>query len=274
MLNKRKIFFVFLFFFFFGCVKKENKGLNFSEAPLLEESPSALQRIDNFSLEGFTEVGEKQWEIRARSADVTEDLVKMEDVKATAWGEEGKVDLESEKGEYDKGEKKIYLSNNVLIRTSEGTKLITDELTWDIQKQEADTDKEVVVERENFIAKGKGAVALTETKKVALKENVEVKAEPATIITCEGPLELDYEKNVAKFYEKVKVEDERGKIFADRMDVFFYPQEKKIEKIFAYGNIKITHEGNIAYADEAIYDAKEKKIILKGSPRLVIVPEE
>ncbi|MCM8784261.1 MAG: LPS export ABC transporter periplasmic protein LptC [Candidatus Omnitrophica bacterium] len=272
MLSKRGLIFIFLFVFFAGCAKKEIKSLISPEESLLEESPSSLQKIDNFSLEGFTDKGKKQWELEAKTADVTENLVKMEEVKAIAWGEEGKIDLESKRGEYDKEEKKIHLINNVLIKTSEGTKLTTDELTWDVQKQEANTDKEVVVEREDLVARGKGATALAEMKKVELKEKVEVRAEPKTVITCKGPLEIDYEKNVSKFYEAVEVEDERGKILADRMDVLFNPQERKIEKVFAYGNVKILHGDNVAYADEAVYDAKESKVILKGNPQLVVVP--
>jgi len=267
----RKIYFLsilFLFLFFCG-IKREEKVFGLAKEQVLEESPS-LQKIDNFTLEGFTETGKKRWELRADSADVEEDLVKMKHVKATIWGEEGSVNLESNKGAYDKKENKISLIENVLIKTSEGTRLTTERLVWDVQRQEANTNDEVVVEKENLTAKGKGATALTEVKKVELKENVEVRVEPKTVITCKGPLELEYDKNMAKFYEDVEVVDERGKIYADRMDVFFNPQDKKIEKVFAYGNVRILHEGNTAYAEEAVYEAKESRVILKGKPKLVI----
>lgn len=272
---KNVFFFIFLFFFLFGCTEKEDKSFTVSEeVTVLENSSSPLQKIDNFNVEGFTEKGEKEWEIEAKTADVTEGLVKMEEVKATFWDEQGRVDLESDKGEYDKEGKKVYLNNNVLVRTSEGTKLVTDKLIWDVQKQEATTDEEVVVEKEGLVASGKGAVAVTEEKKVELKESVKVKADSGTVITCKGPLELDYEKNISKFFEEVRVEDERGEIFADRMEVLFNPKQREIEKVFAYGNVKIIHEGNVAYADEAVYDAGEKKVLLKGNPRLVIVPKD
>lgn len=238
------------------------------------EENTSLQRINDFVLEGFTETGSKNWEIKAESADIGEDLIKMNEVKAIIWSEEGRVDLESRKGEYNKYEKKVCLSEDVLIKTSEGTTLLTDELFWDVQRQEANTDKEVIVEKENIIAKGKGATALTEIKKVELKEDVEVKVEPKTVITCRGPLELDYGKNIAKFFEEVEVEDEQGKIYADRMDVFFNPETKLVEKVFLYGNVKILHKGNIAYADEAVYDREEKKVTLKGRPRLIVKEKE
>ncbi|MFN7170268.1 MAG: LPS export ABC transporter periplasmic protein LptC, partial [Candidatus Omnitrophota bacterium] len=221
----------------------------------------------------FKETGEKKWELAADSADVTEKLVRMEGIKAKVRGEEGEIDLRSKKGEYDREGEKIYLIDNVVVETSEGTKLLTDKLTWDVQKQIATTDRDVLVERENLTARGKGAVALTEIKKVELEENVEVSIEPRTMITCKGPLEMDYEKNIARFYNKVKVEDKNGKLFAERMEVFFHPQEKRIEKVFAYENVQIIREGNIAYAEEAVYEAKEHKVILKGNPRLVITAE-
>lgn len=261
---------IFLFFLSFGCGKKEGV-LSLSASPSLEET--SLQQIENFVLEGFTEEGKKHWELMAESADVEESLVKMDQVKAIIWDEKGKIDIKGKKGEYDKRENKICLNDDVSIETSEGTKLLTDKLVWDVKKQEASTDSKVIVEKENMVAKGKGGTALTEIKKVELKENVEVRVEPKTIITCKGPLELDYEKNIAKFYEEVMVEDERGNIYADRMEIILNPQTKKIEKIFAYGNVKVVREENVAYADEGVYSAEEGKVILKGRPKLVIETE-
>ncbi|MCM8766217.1 MAG: LPS export ABC transporter periplasmic protein LptC [Candidatus Omnitrophica bacterium] len=274
MMIREKREFIFLFLLFYGCAPGGDRLMNSSEKNMGENSPPAIQRIEDFSLEGFKETGEKQWELEADYADVSEGWVKMEAVRARVLGEEGKIDLKSGKGEYDKEERKIYLSNNVVMETSEGTRLLTDKLAWDIQKEEAITDKEVVVERDNLTVAGKGALALPEIKKVELKENIEVKAEPRTLITCKGPLELDYEKNIARFYEEVKVEDEQGELLADRMEVFFQAQDKKIEKVFAYGGVQIIRGENIAYAEEAIYEAKEHKVILKGNPRLVIISAE
>lgn len=276
MIMRKLLFCLILVLFLASCGSKNSKPEPVSQetSPDNAEAPSAPeQKISTFSLEGYAQGGKKRWEVEGESADVLEEVVKLDNVAAKTYGKEGEINLKSEKGEYDKKEGKVHLEDNVVVITSDGTKMTTERLTWDAQKEEVTTDKEVVIEKDNLTAQGKGALAFTEIKKVRLNEAVKVEIKPKTMITCSGPLDLDYEKNISIFYDDVVVEDERGRIFADKMEVHFLPQTKKIDQIFAYGNVRIMHAENTAYADEAVYDSVYGKVTLKGNPRLVIYPE-
>ena len=96
-------------------------------------------------------------------------------------------------------------------------------------------------------------------------------AKEPTIITCTGPLEIDYEKEIAVFHNNVKVDQkDHGVMHADRMDAYFDFKNKKILRIISQGNVKIVKDENTSYSDEALYSAEDGKLTLSGNPRLVI----
>jgi lipopolysaccharide assembly outer membrane protein LptD (OstA) len=47
-----------------------------------------------------------------------------------------------------------------------------------------------------------------------------------------------------------------------------------IEKIVATGDVKIIRDDVVTFGEKAIYSEKNKKITLKGKPRLVIFPDK
>ncbi|MCX5656744.1 MAG: LPS export ABC transporter periplasmic protein LptC, partial [Candidatus Omnitrophica bacterium] len=190
------------------------------------------------------------------------------------YGKEGEVNLRGEEGEYDKKENTITIEKNVVVTTSEGAKLKTEKLVWDAGKQMASTDKDVSVEKDNIYCEGKGAFANPEEKKVRIDKEVKVEIKPKTMITCKGPMELNYENNIAVFYNDVKVEDERGNILADKIEVYFLSGTRQIEKIISYGNVRLSQGENTAYSEEAVYDSPSGKITLKGNPKLVVYPKD
>ena len=77
-------------------------------------------------------------------------------------------------------------------------------------------------------------------------------------------------------------------IYSDRMEAFFAMDRNEVKKteglqepiagsieiIVAKGNVRIIRGDNISYSDEAVYNAKDKKIILNGKPRLVFYSKE
>ena len=140
-------------------------------------------------------------------------------------------------------------------------------------------------------------------KNIVLEKDVKVNINPVNsaqekekiIITCDGPLEIDYEKNIAAFNNNVKVERTDSTIYSDKMDVYFSQSNNKedkgakdagqakesselmgtkIEKIIARGNVKIVRGENTSYSEEAIYTASDKKITLTGRPKLIIYSTE
>ena len=268
------------------------------------QSEGSDQRIDDFSLSGGNQRGKKAWEVKGKSADIFTDVVKLTSVNANVYGEEEDVNLVADNGTYDKASGKMHLEDNVVITTTGGGKMTTDYLDWDKESQRVSTEAMVNIERQNIKATAKGLEGEPNLKRISLKDDVKVEIreqveEPAmllteavheaasageskipdplfsakepTIITCTGPLEIDYEKEIAVFHNNVMVDQkDHGVMHADRMDAYFDFKNKKILRIISKGNVKIVKDENTSYSDEALYSAQDGKLTLSGNPRLVI----
>ena len=203
--------------------------------------------------------------IRQVSGCFTE-VVKLKDISGNLYTEDEKVNLTAKKGDFNKSEDKVYLEDNVVITTSKGTKLTTDSMDWDRRNKLVATEDKVNINRDNINISGVGALGEPNLNKVSLNKDIRVDISPLpteiitdnlnkgkVLITCDGPLEVDYNKNIATFYNNVRVERQDIIIYSDRMDAFFAtdrsevkkvgsPQEPvagSIEMIIAKGNVRI-----------------------------------
>ncbi|MCD6093237.1 MAG: LPS export ABC transporter periplasmic protein LptC [Candidatus Omnitrophica bacterium] len=102
-------------------------------------------------------------------------------------------------------------------------------------------------------------------------KGVFVQKKNITTVTCDGPLEIDNLKKKATFEENVVVCSEEGKIFADKIEIFFNEEDKRVIKIVATGSVRIEKEGNKSYSEKAVYFVEQEKIVLTGSPRVEII---
>jgi len=295
--------------------------LSFFTAPVLgiqdsrqiEQKKSLLsqesdQQINDFSLEGFGEKGKKSWDLSGKTANILTEVIKLKDIVGNMYGKEEDIRLTAETGDFNKIDGRVHLEQNVVITTSTGAKLMTDSLDWDRKNQVVATDDLVNIQKDNLVAVASGARGQPSLKRVALEKDVQLDINPVTpdkandtpekekiVITCDGPLEIDYDKNIATFNNNVKVEKQDTNIYSDKMDVYFLsagtenskgsletPKAEKaslitgnkIDKIIAKGNVKIVRGDNVSISDEAIYTASDKKITLNGRPKLVIYSSE
>ena len=257
------------------------------------------QQINDFSLCGYGEKAQKTWDLSAKTADIFDNNVKLKEIVGNLYGEKEDIKLTADKGDFDKQEGRVHLEQNVIVATSSGAKLTTDSLDWDRKNQIVSTKDAVNIERGNMITVAQGATGEPNLNKITLDKDVTVNINPQTqqqeasdknkiIITCDGPLEIDYEKKIATFKNNVKVDSKDSWIYSDTMDVYFIMSDKdnketkdtpnvmgnKIDKIVARGNVKILRGENISYSEEAIYTASDKKIKLSGKPRLIIYSTE
>jgi LPS export ABC transporter protein LptC len=278
-----------------------------------EEKPQdSDQQIMDFSLASFGEKGKKSWDLSGRSADIFSNVVKLKDVIGNLYGKEEDIKLTADKGDFDKAEGKVHLEDNVVITTSTGAKLTTESLDWDRKNQLVTTNDEVNIERGNMVTTASGVRGEPSLKKVSLQKDVTVNINPTPeekgkepsvkkkiVITCDGSLQIDYEKNIATFNKNVKVDTQDSIIESDIMDVYFgksgtganapvlkkadsdvgsslggKAMGSKIDKIVARGNVKITRGENTSYSDEATYSAVDRKIILSGAPKLILYSSE
>jgi len=272
-----------------------------------ENAPTADsdQQISDFSLAGYGEKGKKTWDLSGKSADIFSEIIKLKDIIGNLYGEKEEIKLTADKGDFNKDEGRLKVEDNVIITTSSGSKLTTDTLEWDRKNNIVTTHALVNVERENMLTTATGATGYPNLNKISFDKDVTVKFTPEAkdkdgednniVITCDGPLEIDYAKNFATFKNKVRVETQGNVIYSDVMDIYFLSQgqadnkdEKteaqaeaesalmgsKIDKIVARGNVKIVRGENVSYSEEATYIARDKKIILTGRPKLIIYSTE
>ena len=235
-------------------------------------SEEAMHKMYSFAFTKYTAQGEREIEIEGDSANILSDTIDLLNVVAKAYAEETPVTITADKGKYDKKANKIHITENVVATTEDGTRLLTEELDIYPEEHVLETEVETQVKKGNINIDGTGARGDTNLKKVKFKKNVTVVIQDAkespdspTIITCDGPLEIDYGKNIAHFQNNVVAEDERGKLTADVMDVYYNKVSRKVSKIVAVGNVVIENsDGNKTYSDNVIYLAEEGRVILGG----------
>ncbi|MDD5128766.1 MAG: LPS export ABC transporter periplasmic protein LptC [Candidatus Omnitrophica bacterium] len=287
---KKFVFLILAFIFLSG------KSFAAETAKTAAEAKDSDQQIGDFSLSGYGEKGKKAWDLAGKSADIYNEVVKLKEVVGNHYADKDSIKLTADKGDFNKDSGVVHLEDNVVITTSSGAKMTTDSLDWDRKQQIVSTLDKVSVQREDMSLTGEGAKGQTALKQMALEKNVRLdidpkdkqkgKKEKITII-CDGPLEVDYEKNIAVFNNNVKVETPDTTIYSDKMYVYFVPKQEaankdegavvmssSINKIIAQGNVRILRGENTSYSQEAIYTALDKRIVLTGRPHIEIYQTE
>jgi len=244
------------------------------------EVQEVTQKGSSFSFSGYSRKTDRKWDVHSDTARFEDKLIYLEKVKARSYNTKGTLlTIFADEGKFDKLNKNVRLETNVRIINQEGAELLTDSLDWIAEKGEVENSSPCLIVKDNIRVRGKGLFARSSLSTVHLKEDVEVTVKekqgmPATVITCEGQLELDYEKNVAVFNKNVQVTDSRGKIHSDKLEVYFAPETGEILKFVATGNVEIKEKGRLTTTQRAVYDRRAKKLTLTGKPKIIIYPSE
>ncbi len=274
-----------------GCGQKEEAQVSEQEAQLqkeLEDTPDEM--LSSFSVSGYARGGKRQWDLAGKSADIMAEEIKLLDVRGKVYGKETNMTIVADQGSLNRANNNVHLEKNVQVSTDDGATLNTDYLDWDAQNQRLSNEDPVWIERDRMKAKGVGIIAQPALNKVEIKKDVTVELsikedDAPTVITCDGSLEVEYERNLAIFEQNVIVKDMRGEILADKMDLYLARQTqegKKIEgmqgmgidKVVAEGNVEIHRGENISFSEKAVYDTETGKLTLTGKPKLVIYSTE
>jgi len=241
------------------------------------------QSFEGFDLVGYGENGEKTWDLKGETANVEGSHINMTNVDANSYGEEN-MNVTAKTGKVNKDSGQMRLQGDVIMTTETGTKMLTDAIDWDKEKDVVSTDEEVTILRESMKAIGTGAYARPGLKTAQLNQDVTVEYDRSSedplagviTITCDGPMEVDYEKQTAVFNENVIAidKDQGRRLMADQMQLFFDQETNDIKELVCIGNVLIVQGENASYSDKAVYKAQEKKIILSGSPKLLLYMDE
>ncbi len=267
----------------------------------VKETKDSDQQISDFSLSGFGDKGKKSWDLAGKSADIFNEVVKLKEVVGNHYAEKDNINLTADNGDFNKASGVVHLENNVVITTSSGARLTTNSLDWDRKQQIVSTLDKISLQRSDMNLTGEGAKGQTALKQMELEKNVRLDIEPLDkqkgkkqkiVIICDGPLEVDYEKNIAIFNNNVKVETSDLIMYSDKMQVYFIPKKDEtnkdeankdqgsiamsssIDKIIAQGNVRILRGENTSFSQEATYTALDKRIVLTGRPQIEIYQTE
>jgi len=226
-------------------------------------------------------------------------VVKLQKVVGNDYALTDTINLTADNGDFNKKSGLVHLQDNVVITTASGAKMTTDTLDWDRKQQIVKTLDRVNLAKQDMNLSGQGAQGKTELKQIKLEKDVrldiqtldkQVNKKEKIVITCDGPLDVDYEKNIAIFNNNVKVEKPDMTIYSDKMEVFFTPKEQpaqpktpapgmaalssSVDRIVASGNVRIVRGENTSFSQQAIYTAADKKITLTGKPQIIIYQTE
>lgn len=256
--------------FLSGCAKKE------SPLPPTGGAVSINDAVSVFTLVGHTETGRKKWEIQGETADLFGEIVQLSPVAAKSFGEV-EVQLTAKRGRYHKATQDIYLQKEVVVTTSDGAKLTTDSLKWVAQEGFGRTLDWVDVTRPGMTAVGLGGVGFPKLKRVRLEKKITVTLEGKegkTVVTCDGPMEVDYARRKARFWRNVLVRDVRGFIRSDRMDVLLEPKANQIQEAKFWGHVRVDRGDQRATAQRAVYWGFPKRTRLMGHTQMVVLAQE
>lgn len=262
--------------------------LMFFNSPFAFADDQAIQQtVGGFNLVQYDDGGGKKWTLNGKSAEVEDKKIKIDEISALTFGEGEIFKLKAKTGSFDRENGIVHLEDNVVMRTTDGITLKTDSLNWVVETKNAFTDRYVNIKKGDLDVSGIGAEFDFKAKTAELKKDIVANItslgtsyltasnkEQVTTITCDGPLELNYKKNRATFFNKVKVKDKEGDIFADRIDVYFSPSTRRIKCVVARGNVRIVNGENVTYSEKAIYLVDEGRVILPKRPKLVIQTED
>lgn len=267
-----------IFFFLFPLNASSQSDLSSSSEP---------QQMQDFNIAGYSSKGDKTWEVEGNSMDMAGNDVKISGITAKMYGDKENMVMTADNGRFDKETGVVHLQDNVRAVTESGAKLKTDTLDWSQKEQLITTNDKVNITKENMTADATGLEAKPDLKEAKLEKDVVLtideqkgtagsKQKNKMVVTCDGPMELNYEKQFAVFHDNVKVEGdaEQGTMVADKMTVYFSQDTKQIDRIEAKGNVKIVRDENTSYSEGAIFTASDRRVVLTGRPKLVLFMEE
>jgi lipopolysaccharide export system protein LptA len=196
---------------------------------------------------------------------------KLQKFKLTGFDEKGKSawNLEGDSAKIDPGQT-VFLDQNVTLRLKDDTVIKSDHVQWSQDGGTLRTQEIVTVEHESVFVRGRGAYGRPADGYIQLNRDIEMTMNDSTKLVCQGPMKIFYNQNLMHFYRKVKVTDQRGILSANRMDVYFDPDKKKIHQIVAIGNVVIERGQDTTRSQRAIYSLDTGSVRLEGNPEITL----
>lgn len=235
------------------------------------------QQFEGFNLQGYTDEGDKAWDVEGDTADIKGTEITLTNVVANSYGDR-QMNVTAENGTVDQINGRMQLENDVVIISDDGSKLMSDYIEWDKEKDMVMSDEEVYIKNDTFSATGTGMTAQPGLKSAQLEKDVTVRVdgqvseEPSQqlTVTSDGPMILDQLLMKARFEVNVIAEQDGQTLKADVIEIYFKEGMKEVSEMICVGNVEIVQGDNKTYADKATYNALDQKLKLEGRPKLII----
>ena len=244
-------------------------------------SAGVQQQLEGFNLNGYDNTGKKTWDVNGDKADISEDKIKITNVDANFYGKEN-GNLTSKNGVINKTSGQVHLEDDVVITADRGTKMTTDSLDWDRNKDLVTTTDSVKITDDQGEVTGKGLTAHPNLKEASINKDVKAVINTSSqgadssdnqkvTITSDGPMQMDQLHFHGSFEDNVvAVEESTGRqLYADKMDIWFDDKNKKIKKVICKGHVKAVQGNSSSYADEMVYTGNDELLVMKGRPKIV-----
>lgn len=241
------------------------------------------QQFEGFDLEGFSDSGEKAWDIKGETADMQPNQIKLSNVNANSYGDEGEsgVNVTADYGTIDQVNGNMLLEDDVIITSNSGVQMLTETLSWSRMEDLIETDDDVIITDDAMTMTGRGLRAHPGLKSAEIQDDVMVRIDTEldnpdnklVTITSEGSMVMDQINHIATFKDDVVAVYEDRTLKSNRMDIFFNDDMSDISNLVCTGNVIIEQGENRTYAEKADYNHITQKLILSGRPKLIFLTE-
>jgi len=231
-----------------GCGKKKDTD---EKAKRIEEAIKSRigdsrtsdykQEVQNFRLEGFSKDKKNRWSVEGQFANIVEPDIVLKSIKGASLSEKLSVNITADRGIYNKRTKSAELKGNVVVILSDGGKVFMDSAVWNAGDEEVTTKSPIRIEHSGIILEGVGAMVMPQKKWAVINKNVRMSDKNDRVITCDGPMEVDYENRQAILKNNVEIIDTEGKMYADQVIAYFDADKREIERIEWLGNVKAVY---------------------------------
>jgi len=233
-------------FTFIGCSKVNSEDTNKSyrednNGPATEENENMdlKQEVQNFKLEGFSKTGDSQWSVKGQFANILDPDVVLKSLQGKSTSKQVQVSISAERGIYNKNTRCAELKGNVVAVLSDGGRIYMDTALWNATEETISTESPVRIEHSGIVLEGVGGLVKPQKEWAVINQHIRMCDQNSRIITCDGPLEVDYKNKQATLNNNVVIIDpEQGKMSSDKVIAYFDPEKKEIDRIEWIGNVK------------------------------------
>jgi LPS export ABC transporter protein LptC len=238
------------------------------------------QQLQNFNLNGYSNTGEKAWDVNGTKANITDTNIQITNVDANYYGKQ-QANLKADHGTIDKTNGNVHLQDNVVITSMDrNTKMTTDVLDYNRNKDLVSTQDPVKIVDPQGVVTGMGMTAHPNLKKARINKNVKATMhtqpdgdpeDQVITITSDGPMQMNQATMYAIFIDHViAVDNSTGReLHCDKMEVWFNQATKKIKKAICTGHVKAIQGPDVSIADKMIYDGDTQLLTMIGRPKIV-----